>query len=406
MNTLSKGVLVALGLVTLASCGGGDVASGGAGGTGISQGPITGFGSVYVNGVKIEDTPTTRIEIEDNATGTSRANLKVGMVVKVEWEKDASGKLTAKNIIYGDDVQGPAGVVSVDGLTGDATFTVLGQTVMTHAASTVFDGVADAAALAAMPVTTIVEVSGLRDGAGVIHATRIEVKTGETELELKGIASVASVGGLFTLGSGTAAVVVNYSGTPAVAVGACVEVKSVTGISGGQLMASEVQLDDDCTAGGGEGYELELKGFPSAITATTFVVNGQSVNYSGATFPPGTSAVNLGSSVVIEVEGSLVNGVLIAKKISFEIEGANEAKGTVNGPVAADGTFSITLSEAEPALPLVPTSFTVDNLTVYEDKTGAANFGRASIASGQFLKVYYRVDGAGIKIATRIKRES
>ena len=84
MNTLSKSVLVALGLVTLASCGGGGggVASGGTGGTGItgvSQGPISGFGSVYVNGVRIH-TGGAAITVDDNP-GQTQAALGLGMVV-------------------------------------------------------------------------------------------------------------------------------------------------------------------------------------------------------------------------------------------------------------------------------------------------------------------------------------
>lgn len=405
MNKLSKAVLVALGLVTLASCGGGDggIAAGGTGGTGISQGPITGFGSVFVNGVKIEDTAATRIEVEDNATGTARTDLKVGMVVKVEWERDAAGTLTAKNIVYGDDVQGPTGVVTVTGT--DSTFTVLGQTVMTHAASTVFAGVADAAALAAMPTTTVVEVSGLRDGTGVIHATRIEVKTGATEFELKGVVSVASVGDTFTLGTTPAIVVINSPIT--VAVGACVEVKSITGMSSGQLVASAVETDDDCTLGGAEGNELEVKGFPSAINTTnnTLTVNGQSISYPDTAFVLGKSETDLSSSVIVEVEGSLSGGVLVAKKISFEIEGANEAKGSAGGSITADGTFTVTVAESTPSISGSQT-FTVNNLTSYEDDSASpiANFGRANVASGQTLKVYYYLDGA-TKIATRIKRQ-
>ena len=393
MNIFTKGLLSILMLLAMTSCGGGgsDVAGGGIGGTGISQGPISGFGSVIVNGVKFEDTGAA-IEIED-VPNSRRADLKVGMVVKVAWQRDAAGIYTATSIVYGDDVQGPA--VDID--TANNAFTVLGQPVVVNPASTVFEG---APGLAALAVGTVVEVSGLRDSTGAIHATRIEVKAGETEFELKGIASVASAGTTFTLGSAAAAVVVSYSGIPAVPAGACVEVKSTAGLNGaGQLVATGVELDDDCAPGGTAGQTLEVKGYPSAITVSTFTVNGQQVSYSSTVLPPGT---NLSSAVIIEVEGTLNGGVLVASKISFEIESTQEGKGVAVGPVDANGTLTVNLSE-----PSVESKmFTVNNVTVYEDSTDAmTNFGRAGIGAGQTLKVYFYLDATS-NIATRIKREN
>ncbi len=198
MNTLSKGVLVALGLVTLASCGGGSdggIAAGGTGGTGISQGPVSGFGSVYINGVKFNTDGATATTVEDSV-GTGQAGLKLGMVATVEWEKDATtGKYRAKSIKYSDDVQGPATV------TGATTLTVLGQSVIVDAL-TVFegDGTTSLTSLADLPVGRVVEVSGLEDNTGAIRATRIELKGVGAEYELKGIVSDSS-GTTFTLGT-------------------------------------------------------------------------------------------------------------------------------------------------------------------------------------------------------------
>ncbi len=406
MNNLSKSVLVALGLVTLASCGGGGdgVASGGTGGTGItngvSQGPITGFGSVFVNGVKFEDTAAT-VEIEDATSG--RNALKAGMVVKVAWSRDVNGVYTATNINYGDDVQGP--VAGITGTAGDFTFTVLGQTVMTHATTTTFDGVA----ATALVDGNLVEVSGLKDGAGVIHATRIELKTGAgaTELEMKGLVATtpAPTATSFTLGSGPGAITVNHNGAAPVSPGACVEVKAAAGsFTGTTFTAATIQLDDDCTAGGVSGNELEIKNYPSDINtaANTFTLNGQAVSYTDtpSVFIGGTEA-DLSTAVIVEVEGTLSGTVLVAKKISFEREGNLEGKGTAQGSVAADGTFTVNL--AEPTVG--PKTFTVTNLTTYEDKTDTiANFGKANIAINQPLKVYYYLDGT-TNVATRIRLE-
>lgn len=403
MNTLSKGVLVALGLVTLASCGGGGggVASGGAGGTGISQGPVSGFGSVFVNGIKFEDTAAT-IEVEDAVR--TRGDLKVGMVVKVAWTRDAAGNMTATNINFGDDVQGPMSAPVITG--SDATFTVLGHTVMTHLSTTFAGvGVVDAATLAA---GNIVEVSGLKDAAGVIHATRVERKAtaaslGET-FELKGVVANLNTGATtFTLGTAT----VNYSGLLAPTAGACVEVKSTAAAlnGAGELVADIIQTDDDCTPGGTEGQELEVKGFPSVFSTAnnTLTVNGQAISYTDAAFVLGKTEADLSTAVIVEVEGSLSGGILIAKKISFEIEGNLEGKGLAQGAIdASNNTFTVNVSEP---VGTGMKTFTVNNLTVYEDKTEVlANFGKADIATNQTLKVYYYLDGT-TNVATRVKRE-
>lgn len=401
MNMITKGLCVPLVLVAMVSCGGGgsDVAGGGIGGTGISQGPITGFGSVIVNGITFDDS-SAAIKVE-NVPNRLRTDLKVGMVVKIEWEKDAGGRYIAKSIIYSDDVQGPVGGIVVD-VTGDAAFTVLGQRVMTHPATTVFDGVADAAELVN---GNIVEISGLKDAADVIHATRVEFKSavagaGET-FELN-----CHVGGLDTVAKTFAldAVTVNYGALAVPTEGVCVEVKSTAGIVNGQLVASSIEVDDDCKLGGSEGQEIEVKGFPSVInkTANTFTVSGRLVSYTDAAFESGSSEAVLSGAAIVEVEGALKNGVLVAKKISVELEGDLEGKGIVLGAVAANGTLTVNLSEPV----LGPKTFTVNNLTIYEDDNAVpiSNFGKANITAGQILKVRYYVDGTS-NVAMRIKRE-
>ena len=68
--------------VVLASCGGGlgTVAGGGVGGTGV--GPVTGFGSVIVNGVRYDDAGIDGTNFFDDH-GRTKADLKVGMMVAI-----------------------------------------------------------------------------------------------------------------------------------------------------------------------------------------------------------------------------------------------------------------------------------------------------------------------------------
>ena len=88
---------VAAGLMilgALTSCGNENqsTAGGGVGGTGISVGTITGFGSVFVNGVEFD---TSGASITVDGTPASESDLGIGMVVAVEGAFNENG-LTGK----------------------------------------------------------------------------------------------------------------------------------------------------------------------------------------------------------------------------------------------------------------------------------------------------------------------
>ena len=75
--------------------------------------------------------------------------------------------------------------------------------------------------------------------------------------------------------------------------------------------------------------EAEVEGIITAFTSTAlFSVNGLPVNASGIVVPAG---VKLGARV--EVEGSIVNGVLVAKKVELE-DGADVAKFELHGTIS------------------------------------------------------------------------
>ncbi len=131
-----------LGLIlmgSLISCGGGgsgQLAEGGIGGTGISTGRITGFGSVFVNSVGF-NTDDAVITVDGEVA--SEADLGIGMVVAVEGTFDPNG-LTGKanRITYEEIVEG-----TVDAIDGAAeSLVVLGQTVLTNQdnRTVIFDG--------------------------------------------------------------------------------------------------------------------------------------------------------------------------------------------------------------------------------------------------------------------------
>ena len=106
--------------------GGGSVAGGGIGGTGITNGTVTGFGSVFVNGVEFE-TSGSSFDVDDDPAAVE-GDLDIGMVVTVVGVVNSDGVTgTATSIKYDDEVEGPIAanpVEDADMLT--KTFVVLG----------------------------------------------------------------------------------------------------------------------------------------------------------------------------------------------------------------------------------------------------------------------------------------
>jgi hypothetical protein len=100
----------------IAACGGGSNSAGvGLGGTGAfnitaySEGTITGFGSVIVNGSRYDDTLAT---VRDEDGPRNRSDLKLGMVVAVEGKIGNSNLASANDISFDSALLGPVSAVS------------------------------------------------------------------------------------------------------------------------------------------------------------------------------------------------------------------------------------------------------------------------------------------------------
>ena len=137
--------------LTLAACG----SSGGSGDTTpvpppsatakSAVGMITGFGSVYVNGVEY-DTNGASYDVDD-ASASDDSALAVGMVVKVQGSVNADGRTgSANSVSYDDEVEGLVEDLATDAADPSIkTFTVMNTMVRVHQNSTNFDGEDDPA---------------------------------------------------------------------------------------------------------------------------------------------------------------------------------------------------------------------------------------------------------------------
>src|SRR5210317_106644 len=157
-------------------------------GVAVGAGPITGFGSIIVNGITY-DTSSATFTRDDNPS--SQEDFKVGetVIVKGTIEDDNSGAV-AETVELDEIVEGP-----VSSLNADGSLTVLGQTVTISLDTSIDDSCPaslDDASIAA------VEVFGNVDATGVIAATRIECKIppGDVvdEYEINGVVSGHNAG--------------------------------------------------------------------------------------------------------------------------------------------------------------------------------------------------------------------
>ena len=386
----------------LAACGGG---SGGvAGSAQTTQGVITGFGSVFVNGVEYETTGTS-VEVEGGAG--SETDLDVGMVVNLEGAVNADGRTgTATRISFADELEGMVLSTGIDPATGTGTLDVMGQTVSVTA-ETVFESrIAGIATPADIAANNIVEVSGYADAAGKIAATRIEVKKASwqvgDEVELKGVVSnLDAAAQTFTLGGLT----VDYS-TATVDLmlrdGVYVEVKSTQGINAGnQLVASAVELEDDGEKGyqGSEGEEFELQGAVTAgLNADQFMLNGQPVKLTANSEFEGGDLSQLVAGATVKVEGRFdASGVLVAEQVSFGAEADTEVQGAVDALDTAAGTVTIGAQTVH-----------ITSSTIFKDDSGAGDryFNLSAIQVGDQLEIEAYTDASsGALVAIKVERK-
>ena len=346
LTGLRAGLLVLSAAATLASCGGG-VGSGGTGS--FASGPITGFGSVIVGGVRFDDSAAS---VEDGDGGRrSRDELRLGMTVEIDSSAisaDANGSsASARNIRFESELAGLVGSVDVAG----SSFALLGQRVVVDA-STVFDDRLDGG-LATLRVGQPLEVYAVYDAAGARYrATRVEPTLLAGGLRLRGpLAQVDAAAQTLRVGGG----VYSYLGATAVpanlSAGQFVRLRlafEILPTPRWRVLSFATALQPLPDADG-----VKVEGLISAFTsANAFSVGGRPVDATGASFPTGTAALAVG--VRVEVEGQLRAGLVRASKVKivsddevrdrgFELTGAISA---VNPALATIVLRGLTVSTA------------------------------------------------------------
>ena len=319
----------------LAACGGG-VESGGTGS--FASGPISGFGSVVVNGVHYDESAAT-VQDEDERD-FARDGLRLGMTVEVEAGPvtaaagDNPARAVATRVRVGSELVGaidPAGA-------GTSAISVAGQSVAVSAATVIDDRIVGGTA--GLVAGLVVEVYAYQDATlGRYVATRIEPKPGATTFKVRGVISqLDAQAGSFQIDGQRYVLAAGLSVPPGLANGQFVRVQL--------RQARDAQNRWVVTGFGralpsfGNRQDVKLKGLINVFaSATSFSVNGVPVDASAAQVGGA-----LGPGVRVEVDGAAQDGRVVARKVTVESDdeaGQFEMRGDIATIDTATQTFTL-----------------------------------------------------------------
>ena len=387
----------------LSSCGGGPggllLSEGGIGGTGISVGSITGFGSIWVNGVRYDVSEASFVR--DGAAATGQSDYRVGEIVTITGSINTDGVSgKAVTVEFNDVLEGTLSNIDLSA----KSLEVLGNTIQTDAL-TVFHGFS---LLSDLQLGNVLEISGGYNAQGEIRASSITLKDqvftdGVSMLEVKGMVSDVDLSAqTFRLGQ----LLVDYSmaalelplGMPVN--GQYVEVESNLAPQGNLIIASEVESYEESSVFE-SGQELELEGFVTSFTDPQhFSVSGQSVITNASTRFENGALADIRLNSFVEVEGYIDDqGVLLADEVSIK-QSSSEESMELEGYISA-------MSLADSELMISGATVFVDNSTILLDETGEEGFSIrfSDLSVNDFIEVKGVFLGDGRLLALRIDRE-
>jgi hypothetical protein len=360
----------------------------------VSAGVITGFGSVYLNGVRYD---TSAAQVSVNGEAAVEADLKVGQYVQLQGH--AHGTTHYADVIrYHNVLEGPITAIDLDA----DSFVALGQNVLVTSLTSLGDEIMPSS-IEGLAVGDVVEVSGLVSSTDVIEATRVDIKPDGGPYDVTGyVSNPLPATKRFNIN----ALVVDYStanmedfATGEPAAGDLVLVKGSTFNTDGSFVAIHVELRSDDWIKPDAGDELEIEGLiTDFVSAADFKVAGAPVTTTPTTLYEHGTADDLANDVLVEVEGTAdAAGVLVALKVKFKEINEIRIVAPIDALTAADGTMTL--------LGLVVST---DEGTRYEDMSTAAlrDLGFGDLVVGNWVDVrgYEEPAGSNAVTATRVVR--
>lgn len=381
-------------------------------------GQISGFGSVYVNGVEY-DTTGASYDVDDVSASGDDA-LAVGMVVKIEGSVNADGRTgDADAISYDDDIEGPVENLAADiNDSNIKTFTVMGVPVSVSGNGTNFEAEDDPS----FDFSTImngdnVEISGEFNG-DVLVATYVEKQdAADDDFEVKGTVDLYDGGEQFVL-------VLRNGATLNVSVAAGAMIPS-SGIMDGQfvevegtipdpvnapdlILATKVELEDHDRIDDQDEDDVEVKGFLTYdMTSETWSVKDVALAFGGGTeYSPETLADSIddlsADGLYVEVEGQYVDEVLQVREIELEDDDL-EFKADVESVTAAEAREGIVRLSFGLAPGTIDVNVTPD--TMFVDDEAMQHFDLYSLAATNKVEIKARLADDGMIYASSLHLE-
>ncbi|CAM3223154.1 DUF5666 domain-containing protein [Shewanella violacea] len=345
----------------------------------LSIGAISGFGSVYVNGVRYATDDT---EFSHNgAADSSESLLSVGKIVKVQALVPVGGDAIAIGVSYSADVIGE--IQSIDLAKG--VIRVLGQSYfineLTQFENLTFDQ---------LTVGQGIEISAIRDESGQYMASHVELTDSLVSWQILGVVTNLNLDTkVFNLGS----LIVDYSGVELDGEfknGSHVEVSSATGMEADSLVADAIEIQEMELPGA----RLALEGIVSELNGNEFTVDGRLFSLNSDTEFTQGKREDLHSGVAVSLLADIIEGASPVLEIRIELLNEMEIQGQVES-LNAEG---FTLAGIE---------FLVDEFTRYEDDSDLdiRKFSLADITVGDRLEIQAFENEAGL-VCREIEREN
>ncbi|MFL1405807.1 DUF5666 domain-containing protein [Marinobacter sp. M1N3S26] len=332
--------------VLLASCGGaggggGSIADGGIRGTGSSVGPVSGFGSVIVNGIRFVTENLGMDDFLGEAGVSTEGDLERGMILQIrgEWQDDGEGE--AESVRYDDTLRGPVTGIPQpwDETTRQGRIEVMGFEVNLDALTQT-----TLADLAMVSVGQTLRISGWLQADGRFRASYVgPVAAEDTGAELEGSLSVTGeepnqrffVGGLeLQILSGAVCDQLQLAdGAPVDVEGEYVSGAPFTVnriCNGGATAFLDVSLNEDVQIAG-----VVTRAFAAGERDSgSFALNGIPVATHAGTEFGDLMPSDINQGVLLQVEGDYINdnGVLTLRADDIEYRDADaEFEGRLDG---------------------------------------------------------------------------
>ena len=334
MNANRSMTLIGTALV-IAAAGGSDTATAGIDGSGIitltpkvTRGPVSGFGSVYVNGVRYNT--NSAVFLIDGSLG-SESDLAVGQVVTVLGTVDDEGTTgTAHLVTFEDRVEGPISSIDADA----NRMSVMGQTVLVGM-DTVFALSGSGAGMSHLNIDDVVEVSGYVDSNGAIVAASVRSGDASGEYDLTGTVGSVDAGAmrLTVNGLGVDFGAAGLFGLPDAMprAGDTVEVIGNGYDESGTFVASRIYGAEEGFAGI-SGVAAEIDGVVTGFhTLSEFDLSGTRVRLTWHTRYVNDWVFGLSRDRRVQVRGVIEDdGVVVADEIIFDVGATEVLSGSVN----------------------------------------------------------------------------